>query len=71
MTSKVQMIAGDTTPTVFCSRLMEVSDDIEDIAVILNFKNGETHIFNTSMKHKEMAWFRWVFDQDFRPENIE
>ena len=65
----IEMIGDKTTPTVFCAKLMEVSDEIKDIACILNYKNGETHVFNTTMKNIDMAWFRWVFDQDFRPEN--
>jgi hypothetical protein len=69
--AKVEMLNGDTTPVVFCNRLTEISDDIKDIAVILNFKNGETHVFNTTMKNRDMAWFRWFFDQEFRPISTE
>ena len=65
---KIEMIKGNVTPAVFCASLMEVSDDIQDIACIINYKNGETHVFNTTMKNIDMAWFRWVFNQDFRPD---
>jgi hypothetical protein len=68
---KVEMINGDTTPVVFCNKLAEVSDIIEDIAVIVNYKDGSTHVFNTVMKNRDMAWFRWFFDQEFRPISVE
>ena len=65
---KVEMINGNTTPVVFCNKLMELSDDIEDIAVIVNFKDGGTQVFHTVMENTDIAWFRWIFDQEFRPE---
>lgn len=66
------MIGGDTTPEVFCSQLMEMADQIENIVVVVKFKNdehglGETEVFNTVMTNGDKAWLRWVFDQDFRP----
>ena len=65
----VHMIKGSSTPPVFCAKLMEASEDIKHIACVVNFKDGESHVFYTSMKNKDRAWLRWVFDQDFRPED--
>lgn len=67
------MLHGVTTPEVFCAKLMEISNEIEHIAVVVTFKetdNGpaSTSVFHTAMKNDEKAWVRWVFDQDFRPE---
>lgn len=66
--TKIVMISGNTTPPVFCAKLMEISKDIESIACVVKLKDGKTHIFNTTMSSGDMTWFRWVFDQDFRPE---
>lgn len=65
----VVMISGDATPPVFCAKLMEMSEDIEGIACVVKLKDGKTKVFNTNMTSGDMAWFRWVFDQDFRPED--
>ena len=69
--TKIHMLIGHTTPTVFCAKLTEVADEIENIACVVKYKTGETHVFNTAMDDGEKAWFRWVFDQDFRPSDGE
>ena len=66
--SKVQMLNGDTTPPVFCASLTEIADDIENIACVVLLKDGKTHVYHTTMSNGAIAWLRWVFDQDFRPD---
>ena len=65
---KVQMLKGDSTPPVFCAKLSEIADDIDDIACVVLLNDGETHVYHTAMKNGAIAWLRWVFDQDFRPD---
>ena len=64
-----QLFSGQTTPKTFCGMLVEQSDEIENIACVIHWKDGNTTIANTTMKNEDKAWFRWVFDQDFRPED--
>ena len=66
---KVQMLKGHTTPPVFCAKLMEVSEEIKHIACVVSYENGESHVVSTTMKNEDIAWLRWVFDQDFRPDD--
>lgn len=65
---EVHMISGDATPPVFCGKLMELSDEIEDIVCAVRFKDGTSRVFWTSMRTIDIVWLRWVLDQDFRPE---
>ena len=65
--SKIVMLKGATTPPVFCAKLMEVSDEIEHIVCAVTYKNGESHVFNSDMKVKDVVWLRWVIDQEFTP----
>ena len=69
--SKIQMISGNTTPQVFCAKLMEVSDDIKHIACVVAYKNGETHVFNTVMPNVDLAWLRYVFIEEFKENEDE
>ena len=71
MSSKVEMIRGESTPPVFCAKLMEMSDEIENIACVVQYKDGKTHVFSNSMRGGDVAWLRWCFDQEFRPTTIE
>ncbi len=72
--SKISTLPGyASTPEVFCAKLMEVSCDIKNIAVVVSFKDsdnepGDTKVFSTKMKAVDVAWLRWCFDQDFRPD---
>lgn len=68
MSSKVQMIKGDTNPVVFCAKLTEIADEIENMACVVQYKNGNTKTFSTAMKNGDLAWLHWCFDQDFRPD---
>ena len=63
-----QLHPGKTKPETFCAMLLEQSDEIEDIVAVVHWKSGSTDVFNTTMNHGQIAWMRWVFDQDFRPE---
>lgn len=63
------MIKGDTTPAVFCAKLSEVAEDIESIACVVQYKDGKTSVLSTTMPNGDIAWLRWVFDQEFRPED--
>lgn len=65
--SKVTMLKGNTTVPVFCAKLMECADEIESIACVVKYKNKDTYVHHTAMPDGDMAWFRWCFDQDFRP----
>ena len=66
--SKVQMLKGETTPPVFCAKLTEIADDIDDIACVVLLNDGKTHVYHTTMNNGAITWLRWVFDQDFRPD---
>lgn len=67
MASKITMIEGESTPEVFCAKLMELSDEIVNIACVVQFKN-DTLVFSNAMSNGNITWLRWVFDQNFRPE---
>lgn len=67
MASKITMIKGDDTPAVFCARLLEAAEDIENIACVVEYKDGKTCVHSTTMNKGSLAWLRWIFDQDFRP----
>ena len=69
--SKIEMIKGtSTTPPVFCAKLMEGSDQMENIACVVQYKDGHTRVFSTDMKNVDVAWLRWCFDKDFQPGDI-
>lgn len=63
-----QLHPGRTTPETFCAMLNQHSDEMQDIVAVVHWKDGSTDVFQTTIKHAQMAWMRWVFDQDFRPE---
>lgn len=59
---------GETTPQTFCGMLLEHSGEMEHIACVVQWKSGQTDVFQTSMNDGDVAWLRWVFDQEFRPD---
>ena len=61
--------ASPTSVETFIAMLGELSDDIEHIACVVQYKNGQSEVFNTQMTSGNIAWLRWVFDQDFRPSD--
>lgn len=61
------MLKGDTTPPVFCAKLTQVAEEMKHIAVVVEYKNGNTHVYHTAMTNGAKAWFRWIFDTQFRP----
>ncbi len=65
--SKIEMIKGDTTPEVFCAHLTEIAEHIEDIAVVIQYKNGTALVFSTPMNNERVSWMKWVFDHEFNP----
>ena len=69
--SKITMLKGDTTPEVFCAKLLEMAGEIENVACVVLLKDSSTAVFSTAMSHGDTAWLRWVFDQDFRPECMD
>lgn len=66
-----------TSPRAFCGMLLELADDIEHIACVIQWKRnaqGEpttfTNTASTEMTLGQAAWLRWIFDQEF-PRTIE
>lgn len=66
--SKIEMIKGYATPEVFCAKLTEVAEDVENIACIVQYKDGSSHVFSTTMSNGDIAWLRWVFMEEFKPD---
>lgn len=64
----VHQLIGHTTPKTFGGMLVEQSEDIANIACVILWKDGTTSVANTKMSGGDVAWLRWCFDQDFRPE---
>ena len=63
---KIITIPGQrTSPPAFCGMLMEIAEEIENIACVVKYKNGEVNVFSTRMPLKEATLLRWVFDQEF------
>lgn len=69
--SKFHSLHGDSNPHIFCAKLTEVADDIKHIACVISWKDGTTNIANTAMKTIDIVWLRYVFDQDFHPDQLE
>lgn len=55
MTSKIQMIKGSSTPEVFCTKLSEVAEEIECIACVVQYKDGQAHVFSNDMSNGDVA----------------
>lgn len=63
-----QLRPGETTPDTFCGMLLQNADEMEHIACVVQWKSGKTDVFQTMMTDGDVAWLRWVFDQEFRPD---
>ncbi len=63
---KIITIPGQkTSAPAFCGMLMENADEIENIATVVKYKNGEVNVFSTYMPLKEATLLHWVFNQEF------
>jgi hypothetical protein len=71
MPSKFATINGPTSIPVFCAKLTEIAENIEHIACVVQYKDQSTEVLSSHMSSGDVAWLRWVFDQDFRPEHEE
>ena len=60
--------SSDTTPETFCAMLAEQGKQMKHIACVVLWDDDTTEVFNTKMKNSDIAWLRYVFDQDFRPD---
>ncbi len=68
--SKFHTLYGGSSPQIFCAKLTEIADEIENIACVVAFKDGKSSVFSTSMSSRDITWLRWVFDKDFDPDNL-
>lgn len=65
--SKLQQISGPTTPKTFAGLLVEHADEIEHIAVVIQWKDKKktTRAYGTQMTLRDMAWLKYVFNDQF------
>ncbi len=68
---KIVMLRGPSTPKVFAGHLVEHADDIEQIACVIQWKNGHTTVNSTSMQMVDAAWLDYVFRADFMAQMEE
>lgn len=71
---KIEGLPGiKTSPKAFCGMLLEQSDDMEHIAVVVQWKGGKgtTNVFFTSMNSGQAAWMDYVFHKNFMLEVTE
>jgi hypothetical protein len=63
-----QLYPNETTPETFCAMLLQHSDEMENIACVVDWKDGPTEVYQTTMNNRDVAWLRWVFMHEFNPE---
>lgn len=64
-----QLRPGETTPETFCAMLLQHADEMEHIVAVVQWNEGPAQVFQTTMTNRDLAWLRWVFDQEFRPDD--
>ena len=63
----VVALDGSLRVPEFLQKLLDEADQIESLAVVVNWDNGSTAVYHTTMTNRDIAWLRWVFDQELRP----
>lgn len=67
--AKIHQLRGPLAPPAFLSELLEHSTEIENIAVVVQWKNNDhrTNVYWTEMSNGDAAWLDYVFRTDFMP----
>ena len=67
--AKIRQLRGPLAHPAFLSELLESSTEIENIAVVVKWKNNDhqTNVYWTEMSAGDAAWLDYVFRTDFMP----